>query len=422
MADDGRARAAFLYEAWELLLDGWRGIRAHKLRSMLTLTGIVFGVASLVAMFSIISGIKTMVLDDYDKFGMKDTFEFSRSSVDSEKAADHVSKGLRSAEADTLVGLETVVDGSDGLFREMVGQAQLEPRRYPVVGTGAFYLEMRKMRITDGRTLTDLDEAQRAPVAVLGERAAGELFGEVKPVGREFMLDGERFRTVGVVEAPRMTLIPTNVNFLERRIYIPVSTFQTRFTGTKAVQVIVLRAPSYQAVGPALRDAESKLLQIHRGVRDFEIENNAAEYGEEMVMVDGIMLGWNIVLGAIAAISLLIGGIGLFSILQVSVRERVREIGIRKSVGADDGDIRREFLAESLTLAALGGVLGILMGSGLCLGAEAIATAFGRDWQIPISPIGAAIGFGFSMVVGFGFGLYPARRAAEMDPVAAISQ
>ncbi len=175
-------------------------------------------------------------------------------------------------------------------------------------------------------------------------------------------------------------------------------------------------------MGPTLRDAESKLLQLHRGVRDFEIENNAAEYGEDMEMVNGLLLGWNIVLGAIAVISLLIGGIGLFSILQVSVRERVREIGIRKSVGADDADIRREFLAESLTLAALGGVLGILFGSGLCTGAEFIAAAFARDWYIPISPLGSMIGFAFSIAVGIGFGIYPARRAADLDPVAAISQ
>ncbi len=421
MADVSRTTAR-LYEALELLLDGWRGIRAHKLRSLLTLTGIVFGVASLVAMFSIVSGIKTMVLSDYDRFGMKDTFEFSRSSVDSEKAADHASKGLRSPDSDTLIDLETVVDGADGLFGEMIGQANLEPRRYPIIGTAPIYIEMRQMTVVAGRSLTDLDVAERASVAVLGERAARELFDEVDPVGREFRLGGERFRAVGVVRAPRMTLIPANLEYLERRVYIPVSAYQTRFTGSKSVQVIVLQAPSYEAVGPALRDSESKLLQLHRGVRDFDIENNAAEYGEEMEMVDGILLGWNIVLGAIAIISLLIGGIGLFSILQVSVRERVREIGIRKSVGADDADIRREFLAESLTLAALGGVIGILAGSGLCLGAETIASIFDRDWSIPISPLGATIGFIFSLVVGFGFGIYPARRAAELDPVTAISQ
>jgi putative ABC transport system permease protein len=315
-----------------------------------------------------------------------------------------------------------VVDGADGLFGEMIAQATLEPRRYPIIGTAPMYIEMRQMSVVAGRSLTDLDVAQRAPVAVLGERAARELFGDVDPVGREFRLAGERFRAVGVVRAPRMTLIPANLEYLERRVYVPVSTYQVRFTGNKSIQVIVLQAPSYAAVGPALSDAESKLLRLHRGVRDFEIENNAAEYGEEMEMVDGILLGWNIVLGAIAVISLLIGGIGLFSILQVSVRERVREIGIRKSVGADDADIRREFLAESLTLAALGGVIGILVGSGLCLGAETIAGVFGRDWSIPISPLGATIGFLFSLVVGFGFGIYPARRAAELDPVTAISQ
>jgi ABC-type antimicrobial peptide transport system permease subunit len=278
------------------------------------------------------------------------------------------------------------------------------------------------MRVTVGRSLTHLDRVQAAPVALLGTRAARELFGDANPLGREFLLGGERFRAVGVVEAPRLTLVPASFEFLERRIYIPVSTYQARFSGSKAVQFIALRAPSYEAVGPTLRDAESKLLVLHRGVRDFEIDNNAAEYGEDMEMVNGLLLGWNIVLGAIAVISLLIGGIGLFSILQVSVRERVREIGIRKSVGADDADIRREFLAESLTLAVLGGLLGILAGSGLCLGAEAVAAAFGRQWSMPISSLGSAVGLVFSILVGLGFGIYPARRAADLDPVTAISQ
>lgn len=417
-----RFSKAQLFEAYELLLDGCRSILAHKLRSLLTLSGIVFGVASLVTMFSIVTGIKTMILEDYERWGLKDTFDFEARSVDSRAAADRASKGLRSPDTDTLLTLASVVEGTDLLFGEFIGQASLEPRRYPVVGTGREGLEMRRLAVTAGRSLTHLDLAEQAPVAVLGTRAAEELFGEANPLGREFTLGGERFRTVGVVEAPRLTLIPASFEFLDRRVYIPVSTYQARFTGTKAVQVIALRAPSYEAVGPTLRDAEAKLLQLHRGVRDFEIENNAAEYGEDMEMINGLLLGWNIVLGAIAAISLLIGGIGLFSILQVSVRERIREIGIRKSVGADDADIRREFLAESLTLAALGGLLGILFGSGLCTGAESIAAAFGRDWYIPISPLGSAIGFFFSIVVGFGFGTYPARRAADLDPVAAISQ
>jgi putative ABC transport system permease protein len=422
MASWLRCGRAQLYEVGELFLDGCRAILAHKLRSTLTLTGIVFGVASLVAMFSIVSGIKVMVMDDYDSWGLKDTFEFDAQSVDATTAADRASKGLRSPEADTLIALASVVAGTDGVFGEQIGQARLEPRRYPVVGTGPEYLAIRRITAIAGRSLTELDISARTPVAVLGARAARELFGDSDAVGREFRLGGERFRVVGVVQAPRMVLIPASFEFYERRVYIPVSTYQARFTGSKSVQTIVLRAPSYEAVGPALNDAESKLLQLHRGVRDFDIDNNAAEYAEDMVMVNGILLGWNIVLGAIAIISLIIGGIGLFSILQVSVRERVREIGIRKSVGADESAIRREFLAESLTLAAFGGLVGILMGSGLCFAAESIAAVFGRDWSIPISALGAVIGFVFSIAVGFGFGLYPARRAADLDPVTAISQ
>jgi ABC-type antimicrobial peptide transport system permease subunit len=273
-----------------------------------------------------------------------------------------------------------------------------------------------------GRSLTDLDVARRAMVAVLGTRAAEELFGEVDPMGRYFYINGERFEVVGTVKAPTFQLIGANFSFLERRIYLPVTTYLTRFTGGKNVHFVVASAPSYESVGPAVRDAEAKILQLHRGVRDYEIENNAAEFGENVEMVDSILTGWNIVLGAIAIISLVIGGIGLFSILQVSVRERVREIGVRKAVGADEADIRREFLAESLTLAVLGGVIGILGGAGLILTAETIASLFGRDWTIPISPLGAAIGLIFSIAVGFGFGIYPARRAADLDPVTAISQ
>lgn len=410
-----------LYEAGELVLDGTRAIWAHKLRSTLTLTGIVFGAASLVAMFSIVTSIKTMVISDFDQFGTKTTFEFEARRVESPQAAEHASKGLRTPDRDSLMAVELVRRGTAGISEQMIGEAGLEARRYPVYGIDPDYLTMRNMRIVRGRALADLDVSERAPVAVLGTRAARELFGNADPIGREFNLAGQRFRTVGLVEAPRFRLVPAEFDFLERRIYLPVTSYLTRFAGDRSIDFIVLSAPSYERVGPALRDAESKLLRLHRGVRDFEVDNNAADYGEDLALANTITTGWNIVLGAIAVISLVIGGIGLFSILQVSVRERVREIGIRKSVGADENDIRREFLVESMILAATGGLAGIVFGAGLCFGAEAIAGVFGRDWIIPISPLGATIGLIFSLLIGLLFGIYPARRAADLDPVTAIS-
>jgi putative ABC transport system permease protein len=185
---------------------------------------------------------------------------------------------------------------------------------------------------------------------------------------------------------------------------------------------VQLKAVSVDSVGPALRDAEAKLLRRHRQVKDYRIENEAAEIASIVAQVRTMMGGWNAVLGAIAVIALLVGGIGLFSIMQIAVRERVREIGIRKAVGADDGDIRREFLAESLTLALTGGVAGILLGSGIIVIAEQVALRFGRQWDIAVSVPGALLGLLFAAGVGLLFGLYPASKAARIDPIEAIRE
>lgn len=137
-------------------------------------------------------------------------------------------------------------------------------------------------------------------------------------------------------------------------------------------------------------------------------------------MADGILGGWNAVMYAIAGVTLIVGGIGLFSVLLISVRERVREIGIRKALGADDRDIRRLFLAESLTLAFLGSVTGIAGGAGLILITELISRQFGRDFTIAVHPPGVVLAVVFALLVGLLFGWYPARRAARLDPIEAI--
>jgi putative ABC transport system permease protein len=137
-------------------------------------------------------------------------------------------------------------------------------------------------------------------------------------------------------------------------------------------------------------------------------------------MADGILGGWNGVMFTIAGITLVVGGIGLFSVLLISVRERVREIGIRKALGADDGDIRRLFLAESITLSAMGALVGVAAGAGLILITEAIGRAFGKNFIIDIYLPGALMAVAFSLVVGLIFGWYPARRAARLDPIQAI--
>jgi putative ABC transport system permease protein len=158
----------------------------------------------------------------------------------------------------------------------------------------------------------------------------------------------------------------------------------------------------------------------HGGAEDFEIENEAADIAEDLAMADGILGGWNGVMYAIAVVTLIVGGIGLFSVLLISVRERIREIGIRKALGADDRDIMRLFMAESLTLATIGAVAGVGGGLGLIVVTKLIGAHFGKSFVIPLNLPGIAVAIAFSIAVGIGFGWYPARRAARMDPVAAI--
>jgi len=184
--------------------------------------------------------------------------------------------------------------------------------------------------------------------------------------------------------------------------------------------VMVTAAPDAE-FGDVLRRGEALVRQRHGGASDFEVNNEAADVQEDLAMADGILGGWNVVMYAIAGVTLLVGGIGLFSVLLISVRERVREIGIRKALGADDRDIRRLFLAESLTLALLGSVTGIAGGAGLLLVTELISRQFGKDFTIAVHPPGVVLAVVFALLVGLLFGWYPARRAARLDPIEAIS-
>jgi putative ABC transport system permease protein len=404
----------------EYVVDGLRAILAHKLRSFLTLSGIVFGVAAVVSMFSIVAGIQQLVISDFDAMGMKESFSYGRHTVRTELARERASKGMVYGDAAALGSAPAIAHASAVLRTEEIGQGSEEPHRFPVLGVSPEYFQQQRMVLTEGRNLTDLDVAERHHVAVVGENAAAQLFGRQNAIGRMIRLGGERYTVVGRVRAVRFRLIPQDWSFMERRVFVPVTTLMAETSPGQSISSVQLTARSVDEVGPGLRDTEAKLLARHRGAHDFEVDNMAAETGRILSLVRRMMAGWNLVLGAIAIISLLVGGIGLFSIMQIAVRERVREIGIRKAVGADDSDIRREFLAESLTLALAGGLAGILLGSGIILIAEKMALRFGKTWEIPISIPGAVVGVLFAAIVGLLFGLYPASKAARLDPIEAI--
>jgi putative ABC transport system permease protein len=407
----------------ELILDALREIRGHKLRSLLTLSGIVFGAASVVSMTSLASAMQTLVYDDLIAMGLSRSFfmddQGPRSDAKGAVARRHTGMRLTDLEAlRALPGVTSVHGRNWG--EEKVVNAPADRRRVRIDGVDAGYLELRSWRIVAGRSIRPLDVENRSRVAVVGEEMSRNLFGNANPVGKTITIDGVRFLVIGLVAPIEFDIIPADFSFVGRRIYIPYS-YLTRYAkGEGRVDEALVTAAASADFGDVLRRGTALVRQRHGGTEDFTIENEAAEVLSNLAMADNILGGWNAVMFTIAGVTLIVGGIGLFSVLLISVRERVHEIGIRKALGADDGAIMRLFLAESLTLAFLGAVLGIAGGAGLTVVTELIGRQFGKPFAIPVNLPGVALAVLFALIVGFLFGWYPARRAARLDPIEAI--
>ena len=415
---------ARLEAALELVQDALREILAHPLRSLLTLSGIVFGAASLVSMTSLAFALKAMAYRDLMNFGFPSSYTaWDRGPRDDARGAAALRhKGIREADLAAVRDVPGVASVLGRNFsRDYVVGGPAGQRLIPVEGVDAGYLEMRRYRIVSGRSLRPLDVMNVARVAVVGEEMVRDLFGTRSPVGQTITLEGVRFRVIGVLAPLEVEIAPADFTWVARRIYIPYS-YVTRYSeGQGRVRSMLVTAAEDADFGTVMRAGATLLRQRHGGAEDFEIDNEAADVLSDLAMADNILGGWNTVMYAIAGVTIVVGGIGLFSVLLISVRERVREIGIRKAVGADDGDIQRLFMAESLTLAFLGAITGIGGGLGLCLIVEFISHQFGRNFQVPVQLPGVFVAVFFSLAVGVVFGWYPARRAAKLDPIEAIS-
>jgi putative ABC transport system permease protein len=408
----------------ELFGDAARQILAHPLRSLLTLSGIVFGSASLVSMTSIAVGMKDMAYRDLESIGFPNSITIRDRGPrgDARTAAELRHPGLRITDAQAVARLPGVVSAMPNVWgSERVVSGPAGRRQLPIEGIDAGYLTFRNNRIVAGREIGALDVQHAARVAVLGGEVVRDLFGTASPIGRTVTLDGVRFTVIGVVDQQVFEMAPIDFSWIARRVYVPWTYAQRYYRPSGRIDQVLVTVNPDGDVGSLLRQANVLLRQRHQGAEDFFIENEAAEVRSDFAMADSILGGWNGVMYAISIVTILVGGIGLFSVLLISVRERVREIGIMKALGADDGHIRSLFLAESLTLAVTGAVVGIGAGVGLIALTEWIGAQFGKTFAIPLQVNGAIFAFCFAFGVGLLFGWYPARRASRLDPVEAIS-
>ncbi len=402
----------------EPLFAGLGQLRAHKLRSLLTLLGIVIGVAAIIAVVSLGEGLRRQVISQF-------VFSGGAGMIAVEPPRQWVRKDGRwvrrpwqeyLTEAD-MVAMQREIDGLHAIVPSVEGSASLQRGKTTVdasyTGTSAAFNEGFNWPVLGGRPLNADDLRLARKVCLLGDDVYATLFQGANPLGKEILLNGDRYVVVGVLdERVRFGRSEGNI------VLVPYTTAQKRLRGENHFSELTLFVEDLDAVERVVAAVRRVLRRHHEHGDDFRIETSQGEIDDANEFFRVLQQ----VGGGIAGISLLVGGIGIMNILLVSVAERTREIGIRKALGAKPRHILGQFLAESVVLSMVGGLLGILCGFSLGLGAAFVIQqlAPGAPFTSIVSAESVLWAVGFSSAVGIFFGVYPAFRAARLDPVEAL--
>jgi putative ABC transport system permease protein len=399
---------------------GVKALLLRRLRSLLSTLGIVFGVGAVIAMTSIGEGARREAIEQIELLGTNN-IRIKQVRLTGEQQAEanrRSSAGLSYNDARLI--RESVPDTFTLAPLKFVdAEVRFEGRQSvaQVVATSPEYEDVTSFRVASGRFVTAVDVRDYKRVCILGSEVKEELFGYRDPIGAQVRIGGTWFTTVGVMEAKqirekRATVI--KVRNINRDVFIPITTAIKRFPWTEdpsALEEIAVRVAHPDDLADTGQLIDGLLEQRHRGVKDYEL----IVPEELLAQAQRTQRLFNIVMGSIAGISLLVGGIGIMNIMLANVSERTREIGIRRALGATKWDIISEFLVETVLICLAGGIIGILFGFGMAV----FITVF-AGWETGFSITSVLVAFGTSASVGLLFGLFPARRAAELNPVEAL--
>jgi macrolide transport system ATP-binding/permease protein len=417
-------RTSFIGSLMAGFSSGSKGLLTNKTRSLLTMLGIVIGVAAVIGMLGVGEGAKTQITSQIEKLGSNVLTVSPRRAENKDEALEWRgrSRGLTDGDA------YAIKDKIPGVS-EVAPQVRTQERvRYldeywdtQVVGTTPSYQDIRNLEIEQGRYLGEGDLDSWAKVCVIGKTVKDELFGDASPVGKDVKVASERFTVIGILKEKGRV----GWEDFDDQIFIPLTTAQKRFTGDDLVQTIFVKARTSADANVAVGEIETLLTTRHNKVVDFRVRSQE-EFRET---IEGTASTFKLMLAGIAAISLVVGGIGIMNIMLVSVTERTREIGLRKAIGAKRTDVLVQFLIESVVLAFAGGVIGIILGmtfantlGNLMIGAGTFGPRrfFGGEGGSVVTLSSVLLAFCFAVGVGVFFGMYPANKASRLDPVEAL--
>jgi len=392
----------------------WNALVANKLRSVLTMLGIIIGVGAVIAMISIGLGVRDKVQESIASLGSNliiVTPGTSSAGGSRQAAGSGITLTYKDAQAiDRGVGGINYVAPSVGRSYQLVAGNQNWTTT--VTGTTPDYLPVRNLEVASGSFFTNRDLESRNRVAGIGQTVAANLFGDVNPIGQTVRINNSPFTVIGVLASKGQSMGGMDQ---DDTVLVPLTTAQERLLGVTYIQAVSIQAASAEVIDQVQADIAA-LLRARHGLQadeadDFTVRNLVSVMNTANETTGTITL----LLGNIAAISLLVGGIGIMNIMLVSVTERTREIGIRKALGARFRNILLQFLVEAVSIGVAGGSAGIALGGG-----ASFAISAGAGWKPVISGLAIVVSFAFSVLIGLFFGLYPARKAALLDPIQAL--
>ncbi|MBW4580163.1 MAG: ABC transporter permease [Tildeniella nuda ZEHNDER 1965/U140] len=389
-------------------------LTANKLRSALTMLGIVIGNASVIAMVGIGQGAQKLASEQFESLGPNVLFVSPGNAEGRGRTAD--------------IPRTLVLDDAEAIAVQVPSIKEVAPQRQSqltivyknlntntsVVGTTPEFLTVRSFDMAKGRFLSDQDLKRDNQVVAVGADLANRFFGNSDPIGQQIRIKGVSFQVIGVLQAKGSFLGSNQDN----TAYVPITTHAARLTGRTSpygldVSVISISAKNESNIRAAEFQITNLLRLRHKIVDDDDFQVQTQK--DVLAIVDTITGGLTAMLAAIAGISLLVGGIGIMNIMLVSVTERTQEIGLRKAIGASQQDILIQFMIEAVILSAAGGLLGTTIGVGGILAVGAVTPL-----KASVSPIAIALAVGVSGGIGLFFGVVPARQAAKLDPIVAL--
>ena len=386
----------------------------NKLRSILTMLGIIIGVGAVIAMISIGMGVKQNVTNSIASLGSNMLIVMPGSTnKGGVRSAAGSSQKLKYEDAEAIKkkikNIDYVSPTVNGSYQIVNGH---ENWNSSVYGVTPEYLKIRDLTIGTGSFITQNDLNSRNRVAVIGTTVATNLFESENPVGKNIRINNQPYKVIGVIESKGQSSMGQDQDDV---VIIPLTTAQERLMGITYIRSINIQVSSADKIESVQGQVETLLRQRHHIVGDKEDDFTVRNLTSLMETMTSTTTMLTLFLGSIAAISLLVGGIGIMNIMMVSVTERTREIGIRKALGATFKNIMMQFLIESVVIGVIGGLLGVTVGVGIAL---AIAKTGLFQTVITAAPI--LISFSFSVGIGLFFGIYPARKAARLDPIEAL--